>query len=306
MSNKQKIIVILGPTASGKTKLAVALARQFSGEIISADSRQVYVGLDIGSGKDLIEYGEIKYHLIDVADPKEVFSVAQYQKQAYQAIKDILKGGKLPIIAGGSGQYLEALVENYQLSDTKPDLDFRNELEEKTAEELFADLEEINFKFASALNNSERNNKRRLVRYLEVLNSKQDFKFQKNKAELPYEFLLLGISLDKEKLAERIHQRLITRLEKEGMIQEVSDLHDKKSLTWERLESFGLEYKFVAKYLQEKIEYEQMVEMIEIASRQFVKKQLTWFKRWEKNGAKINWVEDSGGAEKLIKEFLDK
>jgi tRNA dimethylallyltransferase len=324
-SQKKKVIVILGPTASGKSDLTVQLARQFNGEIISADSRQIYRGLDIGSGKDLSEYGDentpplqggarggfIPYHLIDVADPKNRYSVAEYQRAAFAAIEDILKRGKLPIIVGGSGQYLEAVVENYQLAEIKPDENLRQELEEKTAEELFELLKQKNFSFAEKLNNSDKNNKRRLIRYLEVSKSP----LQKN---LPharrgikgggsdnndYSFLLLGLTFPKEILAQRIHKRLIERLEKEGMIQEVSDLHDKKGLSWERLIEFGLEYKFISQYLQEKIDYDQMVELLDRAINQFTKKQITWFKRWEKK-REIKWLENSSEAEKLVESFL--
>jgi tRNA dimethylallyltransferase len=348
---KPKIIVILGTTASGKTKLGVALARQFNGEIISADSRQVYRGLDVGSGKDLSEYGEknsppfqgeargglplsaktfVPHHLIDIADPQDRYSVAAYQYDAFAAIDDILQRGKLPIIVGGSGQYLEAVVEGYELAEVKPDQSLRVDLEEKTAEELFKILQEKNPAFAEKLNNSDKNNKRRLIRYVEVFkNSPHNNKFPSSggvdappltgpfgsgrggsaRQGVPdksdYDFILIGLTWPKEILAERIHQRLIDRLEKEGMIQEVSDLHDKAGLSWERLEEFGLEYKFIAQYLQEKIDYDQMVELLDRASNQFAKKQMTWFKRWEKK-RKINWLEDKDDAEKKIKEFLVK
>jgi tRNA dimethylallyltransferase len=333
MSNrdKAKIIVILGTTASGKTKLAVELARQINGEIISADSRQVYRGLDVGSGKDLVEYGEkspllsndgldgenspllskeglgggffVPYHLIDVADPKDRFSVAEYQRQAFAAIEDILSRGKLPIIVGGSGQYLEAVVENYQLSEIKPDENLRNDLEEKTALELFEILLQKNKSFAEKLNNSDKNNKRRLIRYLEVFSSVAPQALSHKPQAMSYDFFLLGLSYPKEILADRIHQRLINRLEKEGMIQEVSNLHDKTGLSWERLIEFGLEYKFITQYLQEKFDYDQLVEQIDKASQQFAKKQLTWFKRWEKKRP-INWLDDAGEAEKLVSDFL--
>jgi tRNA dimethylallyltransferase len=321
MSDKNKIIVILGTTASGKTALGVALARKFNGEIISADSRQVYRGLDIGSGKDLAEYGEknsppfqgggrggsneffVPYHLIDIADPKEKFSVAEYQRQAFAAIDDILKRGKLPIIIGGSGQYLEAVVENYQLTDIKPDESLREKFEEKSASELFEMLQEKNLAFAEKLNNSDKNNKRRLIRYLEVFGGeKKNTKYQIPKYQ-KYDFILLGLTYPKEILAQRIHERLIKRLEKEGMIQEVSDLYDKIGLSWQRLEEFGLEYKFVAQYLQEKIYYEQMVELLDRASNQFAKKQMTWFKRWEKK-REIHWLIDQAEAEDLIKRWI--
>ncbi len=305
ITKKAKIIVLLGTTASGKTSLGVALAQEFNGEIISADSRQVYRGLDIGSGKDLQEYGDIKHHLIDVADPQERYSVADYQKAAFAAIQDILSRGKLPIIVGGSGQYLEAVVENYQLKEVKPDNELRGELEERTAEELFTLLKQKNATFAEKLNNSDKNNKRRLIRYLEVFSNKKDNENSEVvQKESDYDFLLLGITHNKDVLTKRISKRLIDRLEKEGMIQEVSDLHDKKALSWERLESFGLEYKFISRYLQEKIDYDQMVELLDRAINQFTKKQMTWYKRWEKKRA-INWINGKEAAEKAITDFLN-
>ncbi|MFA5248087.1 MAG: tRNA (adenosine(37)-N6)-dimethylallyltransferase MiaA [Patescibacteria group bacterium] len=308
-NNKSKVIVILGTTASGKTSLGVSLACRFNGEIISADSRQVYCGLDIGSGKDLIEYGDIKYHLIDVADPQNRYSVAQYQRDAFFAIDDILKRGKTPVVVGGSGQYLEAVVENYQLTDIKPDNELREKLENLSTEELFAELEKKNPVFAEKLNNSDKNNKRRLIRYLEINNSPLERGGSPKgdgvcEAGSEYDFLLLGLTYPKEILTERIYKRLIERLEKEGMIQEVSDLHDKKGLSWERLIEFGLEYKFISQYLQEKIDYDQMVELLDRAINQFAKKQITWFRRWEKK-RRINWVEDKKEAEKMVDEFLE-
>jgi tRNA dimethylallyltransferase len=304
LDKNKKIIVILGTTASGKTKLGVDLARQFNGEIISADSRQVYRGLDVGSGKDLIEYEEIKYHLIDVADPKDRFSVAEYQRQAFAAIEDVLGREKLPIIVGGSGQYLEAVVENYQLAEVKPDEKLRNDLEEKSAQELFEILLEKNKSFAEKLNNSDKNNKRRLIRYLEVFSNVAPQALIPKPQAQSYDFLLLGLTYPKENLAEKIHRRLIERLENENMIQEVSDLHDKMGLSWERLEEFGLEYKFISQYLQEKFDYDQMVELIDKASIQFAKKQMTWFKRWEKK-RKINWLEEKGEAKRIVEDFLE-
>ncbi len=302
---KNKVIVILGTTASGKTSLGVALAREFDGEIISADSRQVYRGLDVGSGKDLAEYGEVKYHLIDVADPVDRYSVADYQKAAYDAIDDVLGRGKLPIIVGGSGQYLEAVVEGYELLDVKPDIEARSKMEDKTAEELFDELKEKNPVFASKLNNSDKNNKRRLVRYLEVasvVNDKGPSEVADKKSD-KYDFLLIGITHDKEVLSERVEKRLKDRLEKEDMVQEVSNLHDRIGLSWERLTEFGLEYKFISQYLQEKIDYDQMFELLNRAINQFTKRQITWFKRWEKKRT-IDWVSGLSEAEGKVKNFL--
>ncbi len=316
MFKKNKIIVVLGTTASGKTKLGVYLARQFKGEIISADSRQVYRGLDVGAGKDLCEYGEVKYHLIDIADPKDRYSVVNYQNDALAAITDVLQRGKLPIICGGSGQYLQAVVDNYKFTEIKPNIALRAELEKKGLDELFVLIKEKNSAFAAKINDSDRKNKRRLIRYAEInLQSfipgfkKEDVDKNKTNKGEEYDFFLIGLTWPKEILAERIHKRLLERLAPpdggEDMIREVSDLHDKAGLSWKRLESFGLDYKFIALYLQEKIDYDQMAELLERAINQFAKKQITWFSRWEKQGRKINWIKSGKEADKLTAGFLN-
>lgn len=311
MSNKKsdkkklKILVIVGTTASGKTGLAVRLAKKFNGEIISADSRQVYEGMDIGTGKDLEDYNirkgkkvmKIPHHLIDIVDPNEKFDLAKWIKLANIAIEDIISRNKLPIIAGGTGLYAQALVEGFQLSEIGPDNKLRKDLEEKNAEELFYLLEKINKNFAKRLNNSERNNKRRLIRYIEVL--KENNQKIKKKKNSKYEFVILGVTYPREELKERIYNRLIDRLEKQDMINEVKNLR-KQGITWKRLEEFGLEYRFIAKYLQNKITYEEMVERLDIAIRQFAKRQMTWLKRWEKQGASINWIRNNKDAEKFV------
>lgn len=319
LENTNKIIVVLGPTSSGKTKLGVCLARKFNGEIVSADSRQVYQGMDIGTGKDLCEYkikksagkskaGEkmkiIPYHLIDVVRPEVKFSLAQYQKLAFRAIEDILRRGKMPIIVGGTGLYLQALVDNYVLSAARPDRKLRTELEKKSAAEVYQILKGINSKFSERLNVSEKKNKRRLIRYLEVCQTKNVKPSSGNLASKNYSFLLIGLNWKRKILNKRIYERLIKRLEKEDMTGEVKKLR-KAGVSWKRLESFGLEYKFISLYLQEKLNYEAMVEKLFIASRQFAKRQMTWFKRWERQGRKIHWIKDQKEAEKLAEKFLN-
>jgi tRNA dimethylallyltransferase len=304
---KRKIVVILGPTASGKTSLAVKLAASFNGEIVSADSRQVYRGMDVGTGKDLKEYGDILYHLIDVAEPNEVFDLAQYQRLAFKAIDDILKRGKLPIVVGGSGLYLQALVDGYQLPAALPDAKLRAELEKKSLAELQHLLTKQNKGFFDKLNNSDKNNKRRLIRYIEITQNAK-LKTQSQNAKLktlksPYSFLLIGLKWPQEVLAERITKRLKERLAKEGMIEEVQQLH-REGVSFERLESFGLEYKFIAQYLQDKLDYDEMFALLNTAIRQFAKRQLTWFKRWEKQGRKINWLNNAAPAAARVKKFL--
>jgi tRNA dimethylallyltransferase len=302
---KPKILVILGPTASGKTHLGVELAAEFNGEIISADSRQVYKGMDIGTGKDLAEYKiegkKIPYHLIDVADPHDKFDLAQYQVQALEAIKDILRRSRLPIIVGGSGLYLQAVVDNYQLSSTGANQEKRREREKLTAAELFQQLQTTQPDFASRLNNSDKNNPRRLIRYLEILESGAGAK--NGKRETPYDFLLLGLTWPDKILRQRIEYRLLERLGKEGLIAEVKKLQQ-SGLSWERLQSFGLEYKFISQHLLGELTYEEMIKKLSAASYRFAKRQKTWFKRWEKQGAQITRVKDRTAASTEIKSWL--
>lgn len=301
---KNKALVILGPTASGKTSLGVRLADKYQGEIISADSRQVYRGMDIGTAKDLKEYKigrkKIPYHLIDVASPKTEFNLAKYQKLAFRSIEDILNKNKLPIIVGGTGLYLQALIDNYRLSQVKPDLKKREVLEVLGKEELFRRLEQIKPDFAHRLNNSDRNNPRRLVRYLEILENEKDIG---DKKESPYQFLVLGLDWPDEVLRERIVKRIIDRLDNQDMIGEVERLHS-EGVSWKRLISFGLEYKFITYYLTKKLNYQEMVTKLSDASYRFAKRQKTWFKRWQKQGRKIVWVKNMGEAKREINKFL--
>lgn len=307
-NKKNKILVILGPTSGGKTGLAVKLAYKYNGEIVSADSRQVYKGMDIGTGKDLDEYEfevrgkkvKIPYHLIDVVKPNTKYSLASFQKQAFKAIDDILSRGKLPIIAGGTGLYLQAVVDNYNLSSAKPDKKLREKLEKMSSDKLFIEIEKINKKFAEKLNDSEKKNKRRLIRYFEIL---KKGKAGENKLKGKYEYLLIGLTWPRKELCDRIYKRLTNRIERESMIEEVKRLH-KEGVSWKRLESFGLEYKFVSRHLRGKLKYDEMVEKLNIAIRQFAKRQMTWYKRWEKQGKKIYWTRDRKKINKLISDFL--
>ncbi|MFA5886678.1 MAG: tRNA (adenosine(37)-N6)-dimethylallyltransferase MiaA [Patescibacteria group bacterium] len=298
---KPKILVILGTTASGKTSLGVKLAAEFKGEIISADSRQVYRGMDIGTGKDLKEYKigqkKIPYHLIDVASPQQKFDLAKYQRRAFKAIKDILKKKKLPIIVGGSGLYLQALVDNYDLTSVRPESARRAQWEELSAAELLQKIYRLKEEFAVRLNNSDRNNKRRLIRYLEIIEFGSGA--AAGKKESPYNFLLLGLTWPDEILRARILTRLLERLNKEGLVAEVKKLH-RAGLSWIRLKSFGLEYKFISQYCLGELSYAEMVEKLATAIYRFAKRQKTWFKRWEKQGQTINWLTDISEAEKKI------
>jgi tRNA dimethylallyltransferase len=305
-NKKIKLIVILGPTASGKTRLAVELASKINGEIISADSRQVYRGMDVGTGKDLIEYKDIAYHLIDVAEPKEQFTVADFKRATDAVITEIAGRGKAPMLVGGSGLYLQAVVDNFALQiNTGADLLKRSELEVHNTDELFVLLSELNPTFAERLNNSDRQNKRRLIRYVELnekpVNTVVD---QPTSNEPIYDCLIIGLMPDKELMLSKIEKRLHERLEKEDMVEEVAGLR-RAGVSDERLKEFGLEYRFITEYLEEKYTYEQMTERLLTAIRQFAKRQITWFRRWEKQGRVIHWVTDVTEAERLIEEFLN-
>jgi len=290
---KNKLIVILGPTACGKTKLAVALAKKFNGEIISADSRQVYQGMDIGTGKDLKDYGKIPYHLIDVASPKSQFTLAKYQKLAYQAIDDIIRRGKTPFLVGGTGLYLQAIIDGYILPDAKPNKKLRAELEEKTLKQL----QTIAKKYKIELNESDIKNKRRLIRAIEKARSTQTVTRDSQLAK--YDCLIIGIKYSKDIIDQKIDKRLKQRLEKEGMLEEVKKLK-RQGISWKRLENFGLEYKWLAYYLQKKISYDEMFNKLAIAIHQFAKRQLTWFKR----DKRIKWIKNQKKAKLLLNKYL--
>jgi len=304
--NKKKlVIVVLGPTASGKTSLGVRLADRFKGEIVSADSRQVYKGMDIGTGKDLAEYHigkkDIPYHLIDVVSPNDDFNLAKYKELANKALVDICKRNKLPIIVGGTGLYLQALVDNYDLSAIKPNLIKRKELEVLNRENLYLRLEKLKPEFARKLNNSDKLNPRRLVRYLEIFEQGGELS---KKNESDYDFLLIGLDWPDGVLRERIIKRIKDRLDNEGMVDEVSRLND-EGVSWQKLISFGLEYKFISYYLLDKLSYEEMIEKLSNASYRFAKRQKTWFKRWEKQGRKIHWLQNLEEAEDIINKCVD-
>ncbi len=307
MKKNPKVLVIIGPTASGKTKLAVELARLHNGEIISADSRQVYKGMDIGTGKDLAEYGSgksaVKYHLVDVADPKTPYDLYQYQKAAQKAILSVLKKGKLPILVGGSGLYVQALVDGYVLgSRTTENTESSKDTEKKDLKQIQNLVIEKDKNFFEKLNNSEKNNKRRLIRYLEILQTSNRLHDTKPKIKKPpYDFTIIGLEVGMETLRKRIKQRILDRLENDAMIKEVAQLH-KDGLSWARLESFGLEYKFVSQFLQKKLTREEMISKLAIATGQFAKRQMTWFRRWEKQGGEIQWVKPSE-LKKIAKIF---
>ena len=295
-SRKKKLIVILGPTASGKTDLSIKLAKEFNGEVISADSRQIYKGMDIGSGKvTKKEMQAIPHYLLDVASPKRKFTVVQYKNLALKAIKKIQKKNNLPILVGGTGFYIQAVIDGIIIPSIKPDWKLRKKLEKKNIQELFKMLKKFVPRRAKTI---ESKNKRRLIRALEiVIKTKKPVPPLKKK--LPqFEVLILGIKKDPDELKERIRKRLLKRL-KQGMLAEVKKLK-KSGVSWKRLEEFGLEYKYIALYLQNKITKKEMVDKIQKESEHFAKRQMTWFKK----DKRIKWIENYKKAENLLKKFL--
>jgi len=277
---KPKILVILGPTATGKSDLAVKLAKKLNGEVISADSRQVYKGLDIGSGKiTKKEMRGVPHHLLDVANPKRVFSVAQFKKLAEKKINEILKRKKLPIICGGTGFYIDTLVNDLNYPKVKPNKKLRAELEKKTALQLLKILRKLD---PARAKNIDIHNKVRLIRAIEIAKSLGGV--PKIKSGQPYDAAFIGLDLPDLTLQEHIRARLKRRLGA-GMVAEVARLHN-SGVSYRRLESLGLEYKNCALFLQKKISKDEMIENILTESFQYAKRQRTWFKRNEN----IEWL----------------
>jgi tRNA dimethylallyltransferase len=288
------LLTILGPTATGKTQLAVQLAHKLNGEIISADSRQVYRGMDIGTGKDLGEYKlngkSIPYHLIDIVDPVEEYNVAQFQKDFQKVSMDIRKLEKLPILCGGTGFYVKAVLLDFQLSKTEPNKQLRQKLENWKLEDLINELETIS---PGASANTLVDTKRRVIRAIEVAkNRRQETGDRDNEIQNPKSKIqnpiVLGVNYPREVIRERITTRLHYRLEN-GMIEEV-ELLLKNGVTHERLDSFGLEYRFISHYLQGQLSRDEMAVKLNTAIHQFAKKQMTFFRNMEKNGIKIHWI----------------
>ncbi len=275
MSNsKPKIHVVCGPTSAGKSDYAVELAKKLGGEVISADSRQVYVGMDLGTGKITKEEMDgVAHHLLDIKKPNEDFSVEEFQRLAFEKIEDILSRGKVPILCGGTGFYIQSVTDNVIFQEIKPNKSLRAELEEKSIEELKEILSKIPKEEGVKVDTE---NKRRLIRAIEIGKHMGTLACVK-RGEQKYDFEFTYLDFPDEILKERINQRLEKRL-KAGMVDEVKRLHE-EGVTWAKLESFGLEYKYIAQFLQGKIDEEMMKEEIKIKSRQYAKRQRTWFKR---------------------------
>lgn len=295
-NSKKKIIVVLGPTASGKSELAIRLAKKFNGEIISADSRQVYKGLDIGTAKvTKKEMQGIPHYLLDVASPKRKFTVAQYRKLALKAIEKIFKKGKIPILCGGTGFYIQAVVDGILIPEVPPDWKLRKKLEKKSKKELYEILKKLDPQRAKTI---EKENPRRLIRAIEIakkIGKVPDLKFN----PLPYPVLMIGIKTSMEELKKRIKKRFFDWL-KRGLILEVINLR-KAGVSFKRIEEFGMHYREIAEYLQGKISEKEMIENSIKEIQKYAKRQMTWFKR----DKRICWVKNQKEAEKLVQKFLE-
>ena len=298
---KDKILIILGPTASGKSDLAVDLARKFNGEVISADSRQVYKGLDIRSGKiTRKEMKGVPHYLLDVVYPRTIFTVTKFQKLAQKQIKDILKRNKLPIICGGTGFYIQSLVDGIIFPEVKPDLVLRSKLETKTLEELILILDKLN---PVRLKTIDFKNSRRLIRAIEIADSLGGSTSKDSVDNFPkWEFLQIGIKTDKEILWERIEKRFLLRI-KLGIITEAKRLHQ-AGLTYKRFSEIGLAHKYLVFYLKGKITKDKFIEESIRAEKKYAKRQLTWFKR----DKRIKWFsfDDETKIKNTVSTFLKK
>ncbi|HZS42773.1 MAG TPA: tRNA (adenosine(37)-N6)-dimethylallyltransferase MiaA [Candidatus Paceibacterota bacterium] len=291
MRLKPKILVIVGPTSSGKSELAVKLAKKLNGEVVSADSRQVYKGLNIGAGKITeAEMRGVSHHLLDVAHPSKQFSVAEYKRLAEKTIDKILDKGRLPIICGGTGFYIQAIVDNLVLPEVPPNPKLRNRLEQKSVSQLFSILKKLDSRRAGTI---DKNNRRRLIRAIEIATAIG--KVPKIKTKSKYSAQILGIKLKDDELKRRIRRRLNLRL-KRGMIAEAKRLHE-NGLSWKRMDQLGLEYRYLSQYLQGKISKKEMTEKIYIENWHYAKRQMTWFKR----DKRIDWIKNSKSDKLALK-----
>jgi tRNA dimethylallyltransferase len=295
------LLVVTGPTASGKTSLAATIAYMVGGEIVSADSRQVYRGMNLGTGKDYADYTisgtTIPCHLIDIVDPGYKYNVFEYQRDFNKVYSDLKKRKIFPVVCGGSGMYADSILTGYKLYEVPPDTGLRIELEKKSMEEL----REILLTFKDLHNSTDTDSKKRLIRAIEIEHS------SRNKEKIYNGFpkvraLLVGIIFDRETRRKRISERLRQRLNS-GMVDEVKHLID-QGIDTETLIYYGLEYKYITFYLTGKISYEEMVKDLEIAIHQFAKRQMTWFRGMERKGLKINWIDGGLPIEEKVARVM--
>ena len=302
LRSMNKMITILGPTASGKTPLAAALAREIGAEIISADSRQVYRRMDIGTGKDLDDYGDVPYHLIDIAEPGSKYNLFQYQHDFLKAYEDITGRGVVPILCGGTGLYIEAVLKGYQLAPVPENKALRASLEGKSLAELTEMLVELKRKNGSNMHNkTDVDSAQRAIRAIEIETFNGENPQQG--AEIPpIESVIIGVDIDREERRRKITRRLKQRLET-GMVEEVRALLD-SGIPAEDLIYYGLEYKFVTEYIIGKTTYDEMFRQLEIAIHQFAKRQMTWFRGMERRGFTIHWIDAMRPMEEKVAEII--
>jgi tRNA dimethylallyltransferase len=291
------LLVVLGPTASGKTELAVRLAGRIGGEIISADSRQVYRGMDLGTGKDLSQYriGEtiVPCHLIDILDPEDEFSVFAYQQLFYRCFQEITGRINIPLLVGGTGLYIEAVIRGYRMPAVPENSELRGELDGEGIESLSRRLLAIS---SEVHNKTDLLERKRLIRAIEIAEFARDNPYHAAN-RTPICPLVIGIRREREALRRMITARLHARLAK-GLIDEVRGLHE-KGIGWERIDSFGLEYRYIGRYLQGRMIREEMIQTLNTRIHQYAKRQETWFKRMERNGVRINWIDEADDSKAL-------
>lgn len=303
MENNCDLICVLGPTASGKTAYAVHLAASFGkdddetpkAEILSADSRQVYRGMDIGTGKDLDEYGDIPYHLIDIADAGTKYNIFEYQRDFEKAFRDVTGRHKVPILCGGSGLYIEAATQGYSLQEVPPDAALRVELEKEDTDTLVARLASLK----PLHNTTDYDTRKRLIRALEIAIYQSEHPCAESHF-LPKSTRYVGLSVSRDERNAKIDRRLKIRLEN-GMVEEVRGLLE-RGIKPEDLVYYGLEYKYVTMYLTGALDYDTMCQRLAVAIHQFAKRQMTWFRGMERRGLKIEWVRPDGSAVDIEKE----
>jgi tRNA dimethylallyltransferase len=284
------LLVVLGPTASGKTELAVRLAERVGGEIISADSRQVYRGMDLGTGKDLSLYsnGEtiVPCHLINVLDPDEEFSVFDYQRLFYRCFQEITERAKIPLLVGGTGLYLDAVIRGYRMPEVPENWNLREEIQGEGMESLRRRLLTTS---PDVHNKTDLVERKRLIRAIEIAEFARNNPYRAPD-HVPVSALVIGIRCEREVLRGKITARLHHRLTA-GLIEEVRSLHE-RGLGWERIDSFGLEYRYIGRYLQGRIRHEEMIRTLSTRIHQYAKRQETWFRRMERKGIRIHWIDE--------------
>lgn len=296
------MITILGPTASGKTPVAARLAAEIGGEIISADSRQVYRRMDIGTGKDLEDYGSVPYHLIDICEPGTKYNLFEYQQDFYDVYQQIRSRGAVPILCGGTGLYIEAVLKGYHLSPVPQNQALRDSLEGKSLDELSQMLADLKAKTGSNMHNTtDVDSCQRAIRAIEI--ETYNLEHPTPRRELPpVDSIIIGIDINRELRREKITRRLKARLD-HGMVEEVRALLD-EGIPAEDLIYYGLEYKFLTEYLTGQLSYDEMFQRLEIAIHQFAKRQMTWFRGMERRGFKIHWISATLPMEEKVAQIL--